>query len=88
MNQQQSTLPFSQLSAQNFKHFKGNESVVETLRQPQNLPQFIYIWGDDYSGKTHLLNAFENELNEAKIACFVFSVDLSRFHSWYLSKFN
>ena len=70
MNQQQSTLPFSQLSAQNFKHFKGNESVVETLRQPQNLPQFIYIWGDDYSGKTHLLNAFENELNEAKIACF------------------
>ncbi|VAW44702.1 hypothetical protein MNBD_GAMMA02-818 [hydrothermal vent metagenome] len=61
MSQQQATLPFNQQSAQNFKQYIGNDSVVETLQQPQNLPQFVYIWGNLYSGKTHLLNALEQD---------------------------
>jgi len=69
MSQQQATLPFSQQSVQNFKQYIGNDSVVETLQQPQNLPQFVYIWGNLYSGKTHLLNALEDYLTEAKIVC-------------------
>ncbi len=69
MSQQQATLPFNQQSTQNFKQYIGNDSVVETLQQPQSLPQFVYIWGNSYSGKTHLLNALEGYLTEAKVVC-------------------
>jgi len=69
MSQQQATLPFNQLSAQNFNQYVGNDAVVETLKQPQSLPQFVYIWGATYSGKTHLLNALEDVLIETKLVC-------------------
>lgn len=41
----------------NFDNFysKGNELLVETLRQSNE--QYIYIWGDHSTGKSHLLQA-------------------------------
>lgn len=69
MSQQQSTLPFNQQATQNFQHFVGNQAVVETLQNIQSLPQFIYIWGNAYSGKTHLLNALEVFLSEGGADC-------------------
>ncbi len=70
MSQQQATLPFGQQKAQNFEQYRGNDAVVEALQQIQSLPQFIYVWGGVYSGKTHLINAFEHHLSQSGFCCF------------------
>lgn len=70
MSQQQATLPFNQQAAQNFEHYLGNEAVVETLKQVENLPQFVYLWGGCYSGKTHLLNALQTSISDTDDVCF------------------
>jgi DnaA family protein len=70
MVQQQATLPFSQQSEQYFNQFIGNDAVVETLQNFQKLPQFVYVWGEAYSGKSHLINAIENHLLTAGKVCF------------------
>jgi DnaA family protein len=70
MSQQQATLPFNQQATQNFQHFEGNQAVVETLKNIQSLPQFVYIWGNSFSGKTHLLSAMSAFLSEADAVCF------------------
>lgn len=59
----QDTLPFKRLSAKTFDHYMGNVSVVNVLQEPDKLPQFCYIWGEEFSGKTHLLDALCDQLN-------------------------
>ncbi len=64
MSQQQATLPFNQLAEQTFAHYLGNEAVVNVLQDPVKLPQFSYIWGVGYTGKSHLLAALGGVLQQ------------------------
>ncbi len=64
MSQQQATLPFNQLAEQNFAQYQGNEAVVNVLQKPAKLPQFSYIWGTGYTGKSHLLAALGGLLQQ------------------------
>lgn len=61
---QQAALPFKNQSVNDFAHFNGNPAVVEVLKAYQQLPQFTYLYGTQYSGKTHVLNALEQWLSE------------------------
>lgn len=73
MNQQQATLPFGQRADKDFSQFIGNHKTVETLQHVEQLPAFVYILGDDFSGKTHVLKALESKLN--KLNAVNFAVD-------------
>ncbi|MCX7554993.1 DnaA/Hda family protein [Marinicella sp. S1101] len=68
---QQAALPFKNQSLNDFAHFSGNPAVVEVLKAYQQLPQFTYIHGPQYSGKTHVLNAMEQWLTERSEAVFL-----------------
>ncbi len=69
MNQHQATLPFSPLAGVRFSEYLGNESVVDVLKAHQDLPDFVYILGGRFSGKTHLFNAFNHNLKDES-SCF------------------
>ncbi len=55
MKQDQVPLPLNHLTQNSFALYLGNESVVKSLENPAALPQFTYIWGDAFTGKSHLL---------------------------------
>lgn len=84
MNQQQVTLPFSQQTEKSFTQFMGNEAVTKVLSQPESMPGFIYLKGDKFSGKTHVLQSFENELNANETVCF--TVDSMQLTEYDLSQ--
>jgi|GEM_PF-1188407 len=75
MSQHQAALPFKPQSDLSFEKYMDNGSVVEAMKKLESLPQFIYVWGAEYSGKTHLFNAFEVYLNELKSGDVCFAVD-------------
>ncbi len=70
MSQQQATLTFQPIDDQSFDQFIGNDAVVKVLQEPENLPQFCYLYGPKFSGKTHLLAALTGVLQQANIAHF------------------
>lgn len=65
MTQPQVPLNLAHELPQTFASFIGNRSMVETLSDHQRLPQFTYLWGVSYSGKSHLLRALAEQLSEA-----------------------
>lgn len=62
MSQPQLPLPLNRNEAQNFSDFIGSQEVVQTLENTPQLPQFTFIWGDRYAGKTLLVSALVNAL--------------------------
>jgi DnaA family protein len=62
MTQVQVPLQFFKKDSFTFDEFVGNQSVVESLAHHDKLPQFTYLWGEKFSGKSHLLAALENRL--------------------------
>ena len=62
MTQVQVPLQFFKKDSFTFDEFVGNQSVVDSLTHYEKLPQFTYLWGEKYSGKSHLLVALENRL--------------------------
>ncbi len=61
----QAALPFENRAIFDFNNFLGNESIKSTLQNAINLPGFCYIYGDKYTGKTHLLSALAQLLKDS-----------------------
>ena len=72
MSQNQATLPFSPHSGVDYDQYVGNESVIEALKSYQELPDFVYVFGGRYSGKSHLFNALKHNLELETVS---FAVD-------------
>ena len=60
MNRQQSTLPLKTSQPKGFEDFMGNEALVKVLNGYPDLPQFSYLTGAQYAGKTHVLGALNH----------------------------
>jgi DnaA family protein len=66
-------LPFKPQDEFNFNNFiaTGNELIVESLNTLES-DFFIYIWGDNSTGKTHLLQATcQQQTQQGKTACYL-----------------
>ncbi len=70
MSQRQAILPFNHRAPDELNQFIGNDAVLSVLKTPVELPQFVYLWGVQYTGKTHLLQAVENLFLAAKKTVF------------------
>lgn len=59
MNPQQLTLGISLGPNLDFRNFvpAGNAAAVQVLQDVADAPQFVYLWGDAGTGRTHLLHA-------------------------------
>ena len=64
MNRQQSTLPLKTRQPKGFEDFMGNEALVKVLSCYRDLPQFSYVNGSQYAGKTHILGAMEHVIQD------------------------
>ncbi len=62
MNQSQLPLPLNKKLSCLFDDFIGNEEVVDALNRFEQLPQFTFLWGVKYSGKSHLMSALDHSL--------------------------
>ena len=62
MTQVQLPLQMNAKKTADFESFIGNESVVKSLKEFGSLPGFTYIWGKQYSGKSHLIDAMNDSL--------------------------
>lgn len=58
----QAALPFENRGLFDFEHFLGNETTKASLENFQDLPQFSYLYGSHYIGKTHLLGALSQAI--------------------------
>ena len=67
MTQPQVPLNLAHELPQTFARFTGNQALVETLSDHQRLPQFTYLWGVPYSGKTHLMRALAEQVAESSL---------------------
>ncbi|TDR16267.1 HdaA/DnaA family protein [Marinicella litoralis] len=67
MNQSQVPLPLNNKDPFLFGDFIGNEEVVDALSRFEQLPQFTYLWGVEYSGKSHLMSALNGLLESAEV---------------------
>lgn len=65
MNQSQLPLPLNKKGSSLFDDFISNAEVVDALRRFEQLPQFTFIWGLEFSGKSHLMSALDHSLEAA-----------------------
>lgn len=90
MSKAQMPLQMEVIEAMDFADFIGHEDIVSTLKDRSNLASFCYLWGAQYSGKTHLLSAFsqqqqqQGDLGSVFSAAVLMDMDLSEFiqHQW------
>lgn len=68
MTQPQVPLNLAHELPRTFARFTGNNALVKTLSDHQSLPQFVYLWGERYSGKTHLMQALADQLDQDSVA--------------------
>lgn len=58
MNKPQLPLQLNISKAAGFDDFIGHDEVVNSLKNPSELPLFCYLWGAACAGKSHLLSAY------------------------------
>jgi len=68
MNQSQLPLPLNKKTAFLFDDFFSNEEVVDTLKRFEQLPQFTFLWGVEYAGKSHLMSALSHSFEVNSVA--------------------
>jgi DnaA family protein len=65
MTQPQVPLELWPQGSQSLQNFMGHPTLVEALSEHLTLPQFVYLWGEHCTGKTHVVRAFEQHLSES-----------------------